>query len=138
MCADLLEAGDGVHEFDVQLGVVLSQGLVPVVADELHHRAERQGVGEAVLPVPMVDLYQLVVSPLPEKIQVKKKMSIYIFKVEIQSRQTLLDIHSLTASRSGLGSPSSASLPGQRALHCLDATQAKCFSTHDFPQSVVN
>lgn len=61
----LLEAGDGVHEFDVQLGVVLSQRLVSVVVDELHHRAERQRVREAVLPVPMVDLYQLVVSPFP-------------------------------------------------------------------------
>lgn len=66
VCADLLEAGDGVHEFDVQFGVVLSQRLVSVVADELHHRAERQGVGEAVLPVPMVDLDQLVVAPFPE------------------------------------------------------------------------
>lgn len=70
--ADLLEAGDGVHEFDVQLGVVLSQRLVSVVADELHHRAERQRVGEAVLPVSMVDLYQLVVSPFPEKDTGKK------------------------------------------------------------------
>lgn len=37
VCSHLLEAGDGVHEFDVQLGVVLSQRLVPVVTDELHH-----------------------------------------------------------------------------------------------------
>lgn len=66
VCADLLEAGDGVHEFDVQLGVVLSQRLVSVVADELHHRVERQGVREAVFPVPMVDLDQLVVAPFPE------------------------------------------------------------------------
>lgn len=65
-CAYLLEAGDGVHEFDVQLGVVLSQRLVSVVADELYHRAERQGVGEAVLPVAMVDLDQLVVASFPE------------------------------------------------------------------------
>lgn len=74
VCADLLEAGDGVHEFDVQLGVVLSQRLVSVVADELHHRVERQGVREAVLPVPMVDLYQLVVAPFPEQEKKKKRI----------------------------------------------------------------
>ena len=47
------------------LGVVLGQRLVPVVADELHHRAEGQRVREAVLPVAVVDLDQLVVSPFP-------------------------------------------------------------------------
>lgn len=69
MCADLLEPGDGVHELDVQLGVVLGQRLMPVVADELHHRAEGQRVREAVLAVAVVDLYQLVVPPFPEKTQ---------------------------------------------------------------------
>lgn len=78
VCTDLLEAGDGVHEFDVQLGVVLSQRLVSVVADELHHRAKRQGVGEAVLPVSMVDLYQLIVSPFPEDQQAEDTVTIHI------------------------------------------------------------
>lgn len=36
----LLVAGDGVHELDIQFRVVLSQRLVSVVTDELHHRAE--------------------------------------------------------------------------------------------------
>lgn len=39
-CSYLLEAGDRVHELNIQFGVVLSQGLVSVVTDELHHRAE--------------------------------------------------------------------------------------------------
>lgn len=43
-CLYLLEAGDGVHELDVQFCVVLSQRLVSVVTDELHHRAERERV----------------------------------------------------------------------------------------------
>lgn len=64
--SDLLEAGDGEQQPDIQLGVVLSQRLVSVVADELHHGAEGQRLGEAVLPVPVVDLYQLVVAPFPE------------------------------------------------------------------------
>lgn len=39
---NLLELGDGVQELGVQLGVVLSQGLVAVVINELYHRAEGQ------------------------------------------------------------------------------------------------
>lgn len=62
----LLETGDGVRELHIQLGVVLSQRLVPVVADEFHYGAEGQGVGEAVLPISVVDLYQLVIASFPE------------------------------------------------------------------------
>lgn len=53
----LLVAGDGIHELYVQFGVVLGQGLVPVVTDELHHWAERERVWETILPIPVVDLY---------------------------------------------------------------------------------
>ncbi len=81
VCADLLEAGDGVHEFDVQLGVVLSQRLVSVVADELDHRAERQWVREAVLPVPMVDLYQLVVAPFPVHEKKTEMMNMHLHHI---------------------------------------------------------
>ena len=42
--ADLLVLGDGVQQLDIQLRVVLGQGLVVVVADQLHHGAERQRV----------------------------------------------------------------------------------------------
>lgn len=54
-------------EHQVQRGVVLHQRVVLIVPDELHHRSEREGVGEAVLPIAVVDLYQLVVPVLPEK-----------------------------------------------------------------------
>lgn len=54
--ADLLETGHGMHEHQVQHGVVLHQRVVLVVPDELHHRREREGVREAVLPVTVVDL----------------------------------------------------------------------------------
>lgn len=57
--------GDRVEQLDVQFGVVLGQRLVSVMVDQLHHRAEGQGVGEAVLPLPMEDLYQLVVASFP-------------------------------------------------------------------------
>lgn len=64
-CADLLVFGDRVEQLDVQFGVVLSQRLVAVVVDELHHRAKGERVGEAVLSLPMEDLYQLVVASFP-------------------------------------------------------------------------
>lgn len=57
--------GDRVEQLDVQLGVVLGQRLVAVVVDELHHRAEGQRVREAVLPLPVEDLDQLVVASFP-------------------------------------------------------------------------
>ena len=68
VCVYLLVAGDGVHQPDVQLGVVLGQGLVAIVVDELHHRAERQRVREAVLSVPVEDFDQLVIASFPVKI----------------------------------------------------------------------
>lgn len=37
---DLLVFGNWVQKLSVQLGVVLSQGLVSVVIDELHYRQE--------------------------------------------------------------------------------------------------
>lgn len=48
-------------EHQVQSGVVLHQRVVLVVPDQLHHRAERQGVREAVLPVAVVNLDEFVV-----------------------------------------------------------------------------
>lgn len=64
---DLLQPGHGVEQPHVQLGVVLGQRLVTVVVDELHHRAERQRVGKAVLSLSVEDFNQLVVAPFPEK-----------------------------------------------------------------------
>lgn len=58
--------GDGVEQLDIQLGVVLGKRLMAVMVDELHHRAEGQRVGEAVLSLPMEDLDQLVVASLSE------------------------------------------------------------------------
>lgn len=55
----------GQHQ--VQCGIVLHERMVLVVPNELHHRAEGERVGEAVLPVAMVNLNQLVVAVLPEK-----------------------------------------------------------------------
>lgn len=69
---DLLEAGDGIHELDVQLGVVLGQRFVPVVADEIHHWVEGQRLWETVLPIPVVDLDQLIVASFPEGRKEKK------------------------------------------------------------------
>lgn len=60
-------------EHQVQRGVVLHQRVVLIVPDELHHRSEREGVGEAVLPIAVVDLYQLVVPVLPEKSQTSRR-----------------------------------------------------------------
>lgn len=37
-----------------------------VMVDKLHHRAEGQRVGEAILSLPMEDLYQFVVASFPE------------------------------------------------------------------------
>jgi len=61
----LLVLGDGEEQPRVQLGVVLGQGLVAVVVDELHHRQEGEGLREAVAQLPVVDLDQLVVAALP-------------------------------------------------------------------------
>lgn len=58
--------GNWVEQLDIQLGVVLGQRLVAVMVDELHHGAEGQRVGEAVLSLPVEDLYQLVVASFPE------------------------------------------------------------------------
>lgn len=63
---DLLVFGDRVKQLDVQFGVVLGEGLVAVMVDELHHRAEGQRVGKAVLPLAVEDLYQLIVASFPE------------------------------------------------------------------------
>lgn len=38
----LLVLGDGVEQPGVQLGIVLGKRFVPVMGDELHHRAESQ------------------------------------------------------------------------------------------------
>lgn len=59
--------GDRVEQLDVQFGVVLGERLVAVMVDELHHRAEGQRVGEAVLSLPMEDLDQFVVAAFPEE-----------------------------------------------------------------------
>lgn len=64
-----LEPGHGVQQPDVQPGVVLGQGAVAVVCDELEHGAEGQWLREAVPPVPVEDLYQLVGASFPETIR---------------------------------------------------------------------
>lgn len=63
--AHLLVFGDRVQQLGVQLGVVLGQRLVAVVIDELHHRQEGERLREAVPPLSVVNLYQLVVPPFP-------------------------------------------------------------------------
>lgn len=65
--ADLLGAGHRMGEHQVQRGVVLHQRMMLVVPNELHHRGERERVREAVLPVVVVNLDQLVVPVFPEK-----------------------------------------------------------------------
>ena len=57
--------GDGELQLDVKLGVVLGQRLVVVVVDELHNGAEGQRIREAVLPITVEDLDQLVVAAFP-------------------------------------------------------------------------
>lgn len=68
MLANLLETGHGVGQHQVQHGVVLHQRMVLVVPDELHHGGEGQGVREAILPLTVVDLNQLVVPILPGEV----------------------------------------------------------------------
>lgn len=57
--------GDGEQKLGVQFGVVLGQGLVAIVIDELHYRQEGKRLREAIPPVSVVDLYKLVVPPFP-------------------------------------------------------------------------
>ena len=57
--------GDREQQPGVQLGIVLSQGLVVVVIDELHYCEEGERLREAVHAVSVVNLDQLVVSPFP-------------------------------------------------------------------------
>lgn len=66
---DLLVFGHRVQQLHVQFWVVLSEGLVAVMVDELHHGAEGQRVGEAVLSLPVEDLDQFVVASFPEGVQ---------------------------------------------------------------------
>lgn len=67
MCSftHLLVFGDGIQKLCVQLGVVLGQWLVAVVIDELHYRQEGQRLWETVPRVSVINLYKLVVPPLP-------------------------------------------------------------------------
>lgn len=57
--------GDGVQKLGVQFGVVLGQGLMAVVIDELHYRHEGKRLREAIPLVSVVNLYKLVVPPFP-------------------------------------------------------------------------
>lgn len=66
---NLLEAGHRVGEHEVQCGVVFHQRMVLIVPNELHYRGEREGVREAVLPITVVNLDQLVVPFFPEKVK---------------------------------------------------------------------
>lgn len=54
---NLLVFGNRVQELGVQFGVVLSQGLVAIVIDELHHGEKGKRLGEAVPRLSVVDLY---------------------------------------------------------------------------------
>lgn len=71
MLTNLLEAGQRVGEHQVQCGIVLHQWMVLIMPNELDHWSEREGVREAVLAVPVVDLDQLVVPVFPEKVKHK-------------------------------------------------------------------
>lgn len=71
----LLVFGDRVHQLDVKFGVVLRQRLVAIVVDELNNGAEGQRVREAVLPVPMEYLNELVVTPFPVSAKKKRRRS---------------------------------------------------------------
>lgn len=62
---DLLVFGDRVQKLCVQFGIVLGQGLMAIVIDELHHRQEGQGLREAVPPLSVVNLYELVIPSFP-------------------------------------------------------------------------
>lgn len=57
MSANLLVFGDRVQKLRVQFGIVLGQGLMAIVIDELHHRQEGKRLGEAVPPLSVVNLY---------------------------------------------------------------------------------
>lgn len=57
--------GHWVEKPCVQLGVVLSQGLMAVVGDEVHDGAEGERLREAIVPVSVEDLDQLIVSAFP-------------------------------------------------------------------------
>lgn len=54
---NLLVFGDGIQKLSVQFGIVLGQGLVAVVIDELHYRQEGKRLWEAVAPLSVVNLY---------------------------------------------------------------------------------
>lgn len=54
---NLLVFGDRVQKLCVQFGVVLGQGLVAIVIDELHHSEEGERLREAVPRLSVVDLY---------------------------------------------------------------------------------
>lgn len=71
MLANLLETGHGVGQHQVQHRVVLYQRVVLVVPDELHHGGKREGVREAILPVTVVNLNQLVVPILPGEVNIQ-------------------------------------------------------------------
>lgn len=62
---NLLIFGDREQKLGVQFGVVLGQGLMAIVIDELHYRQEGKRLREAVPPVSVVNLYKLVVPPFP-------------------------------------------------------------------------
>lgn len=67
MLTNLLRAGHRMGEHQVQCGIVFHQRMVLIVPNELHYRSECEWVREAVLPVMMVNLDQLVVPVFPEK-----------------------------------------------------------------------
>lgn len=60
-----LEAGHRMGEHQVQRGVIFHQRMVLIVPNELHYRSKCEGVGEAVLPIVVVNLDQLVVPVFP-------------------------------------------------------------------------
>lgn len=54
---NLLVFGDWEQKLRVQFSIVLGQGLMAIVIDELHHREEGKRLGEAVPPLSVVNLY---------------------------------------------------------------------------------
>ena len=53
----LLVFGHRVQQLGVQFGVVLGQGLVSVVIDELHYRQEGKRLREAIPPLSVINFY---------------------------------------------------------------------------------
>lgn len=71
----LLVSWNGVHQPCVQLGIVLGQGPVLVILDEVHHRGEGQRLSEANPSLLVEDLYQSVGTIFPARVETEPSQS---------------------------------------------------------------